>query len=248
VVLAVLAHPGDPASAALVDRWRDHDARLLTSSDLSRRGWAAGSVASHRAQIVCNDAQVPESAVGGVLVRVASILPGELRQVAAADRAYCAAEMTAFLRWWLTRLPVPVVNRPSAVSLAGSGWRPAAWAVAARRLGVPPATTRWRASEWTPYAPAAAPEVPPGRTTVVTVVSGRPVEPVGPVDQRLSEHASQLARAAQMTALAVAYLTGSGGPRFLWASPAVDIGRPAVSDALLDALLRRGSRYGGAPA
>ena len=59
----------------------------------------------------------------------------QLPAIAPAARDYCAAEMTAFLSWWLSELRCPVINRPAAGCLAGPGWSVTAWRRAARRAG-----------------------------------------------------------------------------------------------------------------
>jgi hypothetical protein len=238
MVLVVLAHPADEAAAKLTRRWKDHDARLLTSTDLTTPGWQAtlpggaalrGGSAGSGGTAVIGGESVPSGDIAGVLVRIPAVDPGELRTIAAGDRTYCAAEMTAFLTWWLTELPGPVVNRPSAASLAGPGWSEAAWQVAAGRLGLRRATTRWCA---TGHA-----EREPGR--VIAVVGDNCV---GTADPALHDAALALARAAGVIALAVTFRTGAGPPVFLRARPWVDIGDPAVADALLAHLLAPAGR------
>src|SRR5436309_2186910 len=131
MVIAVVTHPADAASVALARRWHAHDARLLTSADLSSPGWLVS------------------------------------------DQDEGAA-MAVVLTWWLTGLPVPVINRPTALSLAGPGWRPATWHTVAQRAGLRSAAPRWRAERQRDhYAGAGSSRHPPPdsmRIEVVTVV------------------------------------------------------------------------------
>lgn len=248
MVIAVVAHPTDTISAALARRWHAHDARLLTSADLASPGWLVSNQGEEPAVAVIGGELVRTDQIAGVLVRTPAIGSAELRVMVHGDRDYCAAEMTAFLTWWLTGLPVPVINRPTALSLAGPGWRPATWHIVAQRSGLRSAAPRWRAGRQRDHYAGARPfrhQPPDGmRTEVVTVVGHRPV---GPVDALLARQAVALSRAADAEALAVAFDPGSDPPRFLWAEPWVDIANPAVADALLESLLQRGPHPARAP-
>lgn len=241
MVLAVLAGADDDSGAALVRRWSAYDARLLTSADLSRPGWVVPDRGARESTAVVGGEPVRAADLAGVLVRVASIEGAELTRIVPADRDYCAAEMTAFLTWWLSGLPCPVVNRPTARSLAGPGWRPAGWHLTAQRLGVRSAAPRWRAGVPPDAHPGAGqPDgggAGVGTVEVVTVVAGTVV---GSPDGVLAAAAVGLARAAGVAALAVGFDPGSDPPGFLWAEPWVDVCDPDVADALLDTLLGAG--------
>jgi hypothetical protein len=78
----------------------------------------------------------PDEAITGVLTLRPRIFAEELAHVAAPDREYVAAEMTAVLRTWLAALRCPVVNAPSNASLAGPNWRATRWRDAASALGL----------------------------------------------------------------------------------------------------------------
>jgi hypothetical protein len=241
MVIAVVAHPADVASAALVRRWGAHDARLLTSADLSSPGWLVANRGGASTAVVGGE-RVTADQIAGVLVRTPAIGGAELGSIVPEDRDYCAAEMTAFLTWWLAGLPIPVLNRPTALSLAGPGWRPATWQLTARRAGLRPAAPRWRAERHRDLytdARRPAPHPPDRRIAVVTVVGHRPV---GPADPLLARQAVALACAANVVALAVAFDLESDPPGFLWAEPWVDIADPAIADALLESLVGVGPR------
>jgi hypothetical protein len=237
-VIAVLAHPADVAGRWLVERWSAHDARLLTSADLSRPGWRAGEGPRWHGTAVLDGEEILAGRVQGVLVRTPAIDPAELGAVVPEDRAYCAAEMTAFLTWWLSGLECPVINRPTATSLSGPGWRPPTWHLVARRLGLVPSPWRWNVGSQRPLYqdPPDAGAFPHDHADVVevTVVGGHCL---GDRADEVAGQATALARAAQAEALRVRFDCSGGRPRFRWAEPWVDVSDPLVADALLERLL-----------
>src|SRR5690349_10329196 len=231
-MIVVLAHPADRAAVELVRRWAPHEAGLLTSGDLSRSGWRVASGDPASSSVVIAGEPVRADRIAGVLVRTPAIDAAELAAVVAADREYCAAEMTAFLTWWLSGLPVPVINRPTATALAGPGWSPIRWHVAAQRLGLRSAVSRWRAGGADAETDSAAGQS--SQLDVITVVGGRPV---GAGDPDRGRAAVALARAARAGALVVTFDLRFDPPRLRTASPWVDVTDPAVADALLAALV-----------
>jgi hypothetical protein len=237
MVVAVVAHPADEASTALVSRWAEQDARLLTSADLRCPWWVVRDGGGPATAVLAGE-PVPEWAIEGVLVRIGSIEASELAAIAPEDREYCAAEMTAFLKWWLVGLPVPVINQPTGASLTGPGWRPATWHLVAQRLGLVSATMRWRASQERAAHADGTSQCESGAFTkhleVVTVVANHTVVSF---DKVLAGQAVLLAEAAGAAALDVAFDTGSDPPQFLWADPWVDICNPSVANALLESLV-----------
>jgi hypothetical protein len=235
-MLLVIAHRSDAAAQALVTRWAAVDAARLTADDLSRPGWRyrLGTVAHWRAVLAGHS--VATSEISGVLTRLPAIAEQELRGIAPEERSYVAAEMTAFLRAWLSALPCPVLNRPSPTCLGGPGWRPERWTLAAASLGlpttavrrraVPPVSGRLAADEG---SPASGPPDPP--SVPVTVVGERCL---GTVDEALAEQAQLLARAAGADLLVVRFSGAEAGSRFVGADLWPDISDPAVADAVLD--------------
>ena len=237
MVVAILAHPADVASVSLVSRWMEHVARLLTIADLSCPGWLVENRAGS-AKAVVGGEPVPMRAIKGVLVRIGSIEVSELAAIAPEDREYCAAEMTAFLKWWLMGLQVPVINRPTAASLSGPGWSPPMWHLIAQRVGLSSATIRWKASHAeATYADGTDKEqvgLAAKDLEIVTVVADHPV---GLFDKVLADQAVRLAQAADAAALDVAFDTASDPPRFVWADPWVDASNPSIANALLESLV-----------
>jgi hypothetical protein len=134
-LIVIVASRWDESARALALRWSDDDARVLTPRDLSRTGWRqrvghpAGSIA------VVDGDLVPQEEISAVLTRLPCVFEEELPHIAPEDRTYVAAEMTAFLIFWLAGLPCPVINRPTPGCLVGPAWRPAQWSQLAARAG-----------------------------------------------------------------------------------------------------------------
>lgn len=171
---------------------------------------------------------VPTAAIGGVLTRRIRVEEWELGRIVPADRAYVAAEMTAFLLAWLADLACPVLNRPAPGCLAGPRWLPEQWALAAARLGLPVRPVRRRATRRRrPDRATSAGEAPP---VTATVVGDRCL---GPVDAALANAARRLAAASGAALLAVHFGGDRAGAPFLGADPWPDIAAPEVADAIL---------------
>jgi hypothetical protein len=243
-MLVIFSTPGDVEARSLVERWAAHDAVLLTSEDLSAAGWR------HRlpqraadAAAVVGGRRVPAAEIDGVLTRWPSVFEQELGHIVAEDRAYVAAEMTAFLRSWLTELDCPVVNRPTAASLSGPTWRAEQWVHVAAGLGIPvrPVRRHVRLSARAEPAPPAAPHA------TVTVVGERAL---GAVDPLLAAHSRRLAAAAGVNLLAVHFSGPERDAELLSADPLPALDDGAVADALLELLLNvrpRRRQAGGRP-
>ncbi|HEY3595401.1 MAG TPA: hypothetical protein VGL13_16050 [Polyangiaceae bacterium] len=129
-MLLVVASENDETARALESRWSKHrPVRRLTPRDLSTRGWASRFYGEqeYESELVAGGERLLESAIEGVLTRLAAVTPAELPHVARAERPYVASEMTAFLAAWLTHLPCPVVNRPHVLGLSGPAFARAQW-------------------------------------------------------------------------------------------------------------------------
>ena len=226
-MILVLASEHDWPALALVRRWKDYGARLLTCRDLSTPGWRyyPGDPAVSRAMV--GGRSFPFEEIGGVLVRLASVTEDELPHIVAADRAYVAAEMTAFLVAWLSETHFPVVNRPTPVCLLGPNWHQEQWLHAAAQAGV-----RLR-SKPCPQQPSEAisSDTDAGRLCTVTVVGERCF---GEADESLKELSRRIARAAGVTLLSAQFSRPNAGTEFVGAYLGADISRPPVADALLD--------------
>src|SRR5262245_49828372 len=136
----VVASPRDAVARRLVERWAAHGALRLGPADLSVAGWrhyVGGPPRAGAAAAVAGGRPVETAAISGVLTRLPRVAEADLAHVVAADRAYAAAEMTAFLLSWLAALTCPVLNRPTPGCLSGPSWWPEQWAAAAARVGIP---------------------------------------------------------------------------------------------------------------
>ena len=216
-MIAVLAHAGDAQAGRLVARWAAHDAQLVTPADLSRAGWRLEpGVPSHWSAAVGDRSVGDDGPLRGVLVRLAAVCGSDLPHIVAEDRAYVAAEMTAFLASWLTELRCPVVNRPSPNCLSGPGWRLEEWARAAVRLGIPVAKVR----RPTPARVA--------RVMATVTVAGR----VGLGAPELVTRARRLAEAAGLRLAQCAFGAGVEAP-LLGATADADLDDDAVAAGVL---------------
>jgi len=165
-----------------------------------------------------------------VVTRLPAVDAGDLPQIAPSDRAYVAAEMTAFLLAWLTGLTCPVLNRPTPQCLSGPLWGRERWALAAAKLGIP-ARPVLRRAVW-PKDDAEAAHGEPG--PAVTVV-GR--SHIGIVDDVLAARAHRLARAAGVDLLSVEFDGRGPDARFVAASLWPDVGDARIAEPMM-ALLR----------
>ncbi len=107
----------------------------MVPADLSRAGWSCTSRDPAHSQCVIEGVRRDASEIRGVLVRSPAVTVSDLPHIAPSDRSYIAAEMTAFLVYWLSALRCPVMNRPTPRSLCGPGWYPEHWMHYAARAG-----------------------------------------------------------------------------------------------------------------
>lgn len=228
-MLLVVSGRHDGQARDLVERWSGSGAGLLTCEDL----WVVGCryVLSdpENSTLVIGGRSVAANEIAGVLTRLPYVSERDLFRIAREDRRYVAAEMTAFLRSWLSSLECPVLNRPVPTSLSGPGWCHEQWVHAAAQLGIPVRPVRRRIA-FSADAPAAEP-VPPDVT--VTVVGERCL---GPVNGVLAAQARRLARAVRVDLLSVRFCETGDGTELLGTNPWPDVSPPKVADAILDYL------------
>lgn len=227
----VLAHCDDQVAHALVERWATRNARLITPEDLSMAGWRHRSGASHNACAVIDGDVIDAQAITGVLVRLPQVIEQDVLHISEEDRAYVAAEMTAFLRAWLAKLPCRVLNRPTAMGLNGPLWRHERWLHTAAQLGcsVIPAQ---RATTSTQQSVSAA--AVPTTVVSVTIVGSNAI---GDTDPALVQQARRLAEAADVELLAVAFDGPDAQARFVGASLWPVMTQDAIADAVLGLLM-----------
>jgi hypothetical protein len=174
---------------------------------------------------VADGRKIPVSDIRGVLSRLPRVAENELNTIELADRGYVASEMSAFLSFWLSYLPCPVLNRPTPGSLNGPTWRWEQWASAAKRVGMEVLPQRRRLSLGTS---AAHERMNP--TSTVTIIGD---EHVSDADQRLIDKSHKLAAATGTCFLDISFSgPNSDDARFLNISLYPDITRPEVIGAL----------------
>ena len=227
-VILVVANRRDAPARAFVERYAAHGVCLLTPADLSIAGWyhrlgdidtAVAVVAGH--SLAARD-------IVGVVTRLPCVVEEDLGHITPIDRAYVAAEMNAFLRFWLQALPCPMLNRPTPLSLSGPLWRHEKWVHTAARLGMLVTPARRR------VVCALAPPTPahlPSAVSTVTIVGQRSV---GDVDQVLATQARALADAAGVDLLAVQFSAPGPGAVFVRAHLWPDIAAAGVAEAIYE--------------
>jgi hypothetical protein len=234
-VLVVLASRHDRAACDFVAR-HGAGARLLSSRDLSARGWRyepGGGVS--RAVVGGDPVEVAE--IEAVLTRLPSVTEADLGHIVAEDRAYVAAEMTAFLAAWLSDVACPVRNRPTPLCLMGPFWRPERWIRTASDLGLPVVPLERTVSE-----PLDTARLSPGRQTHTVTVIGRRCLPDD--DRALATASAALARAAGVEMLRAHFTGPEAGSAFVEADYWVELSDPETADAVMEEL---GRTRAGAP-
>jgi hypothetical protein len=207
-------------------------AMLLTPGDLSVPGWRHYLAASGASVAVIGGRKIALAEVTGVVTCLPSVPELELLHIAPADRAYVAAEMTAFLLSWLSALRCPVVNRPSPTCLSGPYWRPEQWAYVASQVGMRVQPVHRRVAFLADAAPATMESI------TVTVVGEHCL---GQADTAMMTGARRLARAANVELLAVRVSGPGPDATFLGADLCLDLTSEETAIEVLEYLGQRGS-------
>jgi hypothetical protein len=227
-MLVVLASAHDATAQAIVAAWAPWGAALCTPADLSTRGWRHRVGAPEAAAAVIAGQIVPVAGIAGVLIRLPAVQPEELTHIAAADRDYVAAEMTAFLTAFVTALPCKVLDRPRAGALVGPAWRPEQWIRAAARAGIPVR----------PCQRCVRPDAPPEPRAEVAVelaVIGDRV--FGATEARLAGWARSLARAGGVGLLGLGFTRQASGYALANVNPSPSLDTPDKLNAAREILL-----------
>jgi hypothetical protein len=223
----IIAGKQDQSARWLAERWSRFGAELLSPSDLSLPGWRHYVAVASGDTAVINRQAVPVEKITGVLTRLVCVSEHELMHIVPADRAYVAAEMTAFLLSWLSGLSCPLLNRPTPTCLSGCDWRSEQWIYLATLLGIPVITVRRHAK--CPEEVSTSSSIDSFDT--ITVIGERCI---GASDERQAAYARRLAAAAGVDLLAVHFRTVGGEPRLLTADPWPDITSAEVADGMLE--------------
>jgi len=209
-VIVVVGSRHDRVARSLVEALPA--AALCGAEDLTRPGWVWPIASPEPARWVVDGRMVDDREVTGVLVRRTHIYPEELLSTHRDDRAYLAAESTAFLTFVLSRTGARVVNPVAAGALGDEAIRPERWMPLAVAAGLTPAPLRLR--------PAVTPRPSPKPTTV-EVVAGTAF---GVAPPRLRAGAVGLAAALGIAYAAFAF---DGRGRLVTVSSAHPPGRAA---------------------
>jgi hypothetical protein len=226
-MILILASRVDDRARALASAFPRGRARVLTCRDLSRPGWLLGTDAREQHRIVAAAHRLRPASVSGIVSLIPCVRPQELVHIVPADREYVAAEMTAMLAYWLSTLTCPILNRATAGSLCGPGWRPERWCHLARAHGIPVQTLR-RATK-----PDSG---PPPEVRMLTIVGPRVI---GSGLRQFAERARAVAATADVELLQLWFSVDRSGPKCLGAPPVPDIASPIVQSAIVDYLSGR---------
>src|SRR5208337_4871033 len=134
-MIVVVANRWDPTAGTFASRWAAHNVRVLTSQDLSVVGWQQRLSVMDGCVAVVERELVPQKEITGVLTRLPCVVEEQLLDIVPEDRPYVAAEMTAFLLFWLSSLKCPVLNRPTPTCLSGPYWHREKWVRVAAAAG-----------------------------------------------------------------------------------------------------------------
>lgn len=237
----VLANRSDQVAPAVVEYWQRSagiSAALLTCADLSVAGWRhqLGRAQDDIAQIAGH--RVAAAEIRGVVTRLPAVRIDELSQIVAADRTYVAQEMTAFLLSWLTKLRCPLVNPPTAMCLAGKGWRQEQWLSLAAKLGIPVVTLH-RQVLWHDESDDAAATIgltnrAPYAASMQVIVVGEHC--FGATDGTVIDYSLRLSAASNSPLLELSFRVSDAA--LLSVNPWPDISGCTVADALLEHLKR----------
>lgn len=228
-MLVVVASRSDSAAKALVERWTDYDAALLTCDDLSCSGWRYAPDAPDKSRAVVSRTVVDAREITGILNCLPAVSEAELSHVAEEDRTYIAAEMNAFLVPWMYSLSCPVLNRPVPNCLVGPNWRTEEWILMAARLGISTRSIHHRVT----CDEVSSSEVVEECAEVIVVGD----HCFGDVAQELRDAARQLAEAASVSLLSVYFTGPDSNARFLGTNLRPDLSQSNTSDAVLELLL-----------
>jgi hypothetical protein len=226
-MLVVVASRYDRHAQMLVS---DHgEARLLTSEDLSSRGWRFEPGGGGDSSAVIGGEVVDCRDVEGVLTRLPCVFAGDLVNIVPDDRGYVAAEMTAFLAAWLSNLKCPVLNRPTPLCLSGPFLRRERWVHTAAHLGIPvlPVNRHAPTSVDETTSPAS-----PGLVSVSLVGDAC----VGKADERLASQTRTLARSVGVDLLRARFTSPAEGSLFVDADYWADLSDPEIAAAILSYL------------
>jgi hypothetical protein len=224
-VIVILASQYDISARQLAERWTAYGACLLTSEDISTPGWRYYLANPSVSTAVVNGRRITVGEIDGVVTRLPWVTEADLPHIVPVDSAYVAAEMSAFLIFWLSELTCPILNRPTAGSLNGPSWRREQWVANAARAGLRIRSENRHLS----LTSAATPQERQVKSTVI-VVGDRCL---GRVDSSLLERSRCLAEIANVDFLGIQFSSPDPDAAFVSATVYPEIDSVEVSDAML---------------
>lgn len=224
-MIVILASLYDISARQLAERWTAYGACLLTAEDISKPGWRYHLANPSVSTAVINGRPIAVSEIDGVVTRLPWVTQADLPHIVSADSAYVAAEMSAFLIFWLSELSCPILNRPTAGSLNGPSWRREQWVANAARAGLRIRSENRHLS----LTSAATPQERQVKSTV-TVVGDRCL---GRADSSLLERSRYLAEIANVDFLGIQFSSPDPDAVFISATVYPEIDCVEVSDAML---------------
>ncbi len=173
------------------------------------------------------------ASITGVVNRLEYLPDAHLANVTATDRAYMQQELLAIWSSWISALPCPVINRPTAISMSGPMFHPAIWQHNAAAAGLPSAHMIYDADLPDPMPP------PPVQSAIVCQGQCHSTS----VSPDLFGACCDLADYVGLDMLEVLFGHGPDGMVFSYASPIPDLSH---ADASLIAQMAQ-MFQGGAP-
>jgi hypothetical protein len=229
-VVIVLADDRDAAAARLSQSWARDGALLMTAADLSRPGWRCNLASPRRSRACIGGTLIEASGIRGILVRTSAVAASRLTMFAEAERDYAAAEMNAFLVYWLGAIGRPVLNRPTPRCLGGPGWYPEHWVHCAASLGIAVAALSRCVVPGRGDDGAACGEAADMAQTSITVIGDRCF---GGRDPALLDASRRLARAADVDLVRILFDGSDSSARFRCADPYPALEDEEIANAVL---------------
>jgi hypothetical protein len=230
-VLVLAAEDDDPARMLAVRL--GESALAAGPQDLSRPGWTYARNPSLRTG-VARHGRFRADDLTAVISLISAIQPLSLSHIGPSDREYVAAEMTAFLRAWLTGLPCPVINPPTATCLSGPALTAHQWVAMCTRLSIP----TYPAQLTVPAIPNDRPTASACRVTVCrgTATATKPCHAV------LLEHSRRLAAQVRAEWLTVTFDGHHEQAAVCHVETWPDLADPGTREILVHALTDSGAR------
>jgi hypothetical protein len=211
-MIIILASRWDATTEALAACWASRPIGIMTPRDLCVSGWsqrlgACDADTDLSDMAVVQGRSIPQREITGVLTRLPWVTEDEVIEIAAHDRAYVAAEISAFLLFWLSRLRCRVLNPPTPTCLSGPYWRAEKWVHMAARVGIPVLPVRRDTRSESREG------VSPSTTTVAVTVIGRRV--FGKAHREILNQSRRLAELANVALLTLRFASAERGAAFI---------------------------------